>query len=90
MRGRSVSYPVEMKSSPPMRRRDMVTACLAAAASLCAPRSHAQAEYPRQPIRLVVPRVAGGVVDVVARLWAEAAKQRLGNIIVENQGAVAG
>jgi tripartite-type tricarboxylate transporter receptor subunit TctC len=81
---------VEMKSSPPMRRRDMVTASLAAAASLCAPRSHAQAGYPRQPIRLVVPRAAGGVVDVVARLWAEEAKQRLGNIIVENQGGGGG
>jgi tripartite-type tricarboxylate transporter receptor subunit TctC len=82
--------PVVMKSSAPMRRRDMLMACLAAAASLCAPRSHAQAGYPRQPIRLVVPRAAGGVVDVVARLWAEQAKQRLGNIIVENQGGGGG
>jgi tripartite-type tricarboxylate transporter receptor subunit TctC len=38
----------------------------------------------------VVPRAAGGVVDVVARLWAEEAKQRLGNIIVENQGGGGG
>jgi tripartite-type tricarboxylate transporter receptor subunit TctC len=73
-----------------MRRRDMLTAGLAAAASLCAPRSYAQAGYPRQPIRLLVPRAAGGVVDVVARLWAEEAKQRLGNIIVENQGGGGG
>jgi tripartite-type tricarboxylate transporter receptor subunit TctC len=74
-----------------MRRRDILTAGLAAAAaSLCAPRSHAQAGYPRQPIRLVVLRAAGGVVDVVARLWAEEAKPRLGNIIVENQGGGGG
>jgi tripartite-type tricarboxylate transporter receptor subunit TctC len=79
-----------MKSSAPMRRRDVLTAGLAAAASLCAPRSYAQAGYPRQPIRLVVPRAAGGVVDVVARLWAEEAKQRLGNIVVENQGGGGG
>jgi tripartite-type tricarboxylate transporter receptor subunit TctC len=73
-----------------MRRRDVLTTGLAAAASLCAPRSYAQAGYPRQPIRLVVPRAAGGVVDVVARLWAEEAKQRLGNIVVENQGGGGG
>jgi tripartite-type tricarboxylate transporter receptor subunit TctC len=77
-----------------MRRRELLTGGLAAAAALCAPRSHAQAQaqagYPRQPIRLVVPRAAGGVVDVVARRWAEAAKQRLGNIVVENQGGGGG
>jgi tripartite-type tricarboxylate transporter receptor subunit TctC len=77
-----------------MRRRDMLTAGLAVAASLCAPRSQAQTQaqtgYPRQSIRLVVPRAAGGVVDVVARLWAEAAKQGLGNIVVENQGGGGG
>jgi tripartite-type tricarboxylate transporter receptor subunit TctC len=38
----------------------------------------------------VVPRAAGGVVDVVARRWAEEAKQRLGNIVVENQGGAGG
>jgi tripartite-type tricarboxylate transporter receptor subunit TctC len=73
-----------------MRRRDMLTGSLAATASLCAPRSYAQAGYPTQPVRLVVPRAAGGVVDIVARLWAEVAKQRLGNIVIENQGGGGG
>src|SRR5262249_48185291 len=73
-----------------MRRRDVLTIGFAAAATLCVRRSYAQAGYPRQPIRLVVPRSAGGVVDVVARLWAEEAKQRLGNIVVENQGGGGG
>jgi tripartite-type tricarboxylate transporter receptor subunit TctC len=73
-----------------MRRRDMLTGSLAATASLCAPGSYAQAGYPTQPIRLVVPRAAGGVVDIVARLWAEVAKQRLGNIVIENQGGGGG
>jgi tripartite-type tricarboxylate transporter receptor subunit TctC len=73
-----------------MRRRDMLAGSLAAAAILCAPRSHAQAGYPTQPIRLVVPRSAGGVVDIVARLWAEEAKQRLGSIVIENQGGGGG
>ena len=83
--------PVEMKrTSAIMRRRDVLRAGLAATASLCAPWAYAQAGYPRQPIRLVVPRSAGGVVDVVARLWAEEAKQRLGNIVIENQGGGGG
>jgi tripartite-type tricarboxylate transporter receptor subunit TctC len=73
-----------------MRRRDVLTGSLAAAASLCAPQSYAQAGYPTQPIRLVVPRAAGGVVDIVARLWAEEAKPRLGNIVIENQGGGGG
>jgi tripartite-type tricarboxylate transporter receptor subunit TctC len=73
-----------------MRRRDMLTGSLAATASLWAPRSYAQAGYPTQPIRLVVPRAAGGVVDIVARLWAEEAKPRLGNIVIENQGGGGG
>ena len=50
----------------------------------------AQATYPERPIRLVVPRAAGGVVDVVARLWAERAKTQLGGIVIENQGGGGG
>jgi tripartite-type tricarboxylate transporter receptor subunit TctC len=73
-----------------MRRRNVLAGGLATATSLWARRSYGQAGYPRQPIRLVVPRAAGGVVDVVARLWAEEAKQRLGNIVVENQGGGGG
>jgi tripartite-type tricarboxylate transporter receptor subunit TctC len=73
-----------------MRRRDVLAGSLAATASICVPRSHAQAGYPTQPIRLVVPRSAGGVVDIVARLWAEEAKHRLGNIVIENQGGGGG
>jgi tripartite-type tricarboxylate transporter receptor subunit TctC len=37
-----------------------------------------------------VPRAAGGVVDVVARLWAERAKPQLGGIVIENQGGGGG
>jgi tripartite-type tricarboxylate transporter receptor subunit TctC len=73
-----------------MRRREVLIGSLAATASHCAPGSYAQAGYPTQPIRLVVPRAAGGVVDIVARLWAEVAKQRLGNIVIENQGGGGG
>ena len=30
-------------------------------------------KYPTQPIRLIVPRPAGGVVDVVGRVWGNQA-----------------
>ena len=74
-----------------MRRRDLLTLGLASfAASFTALRAVAQAKYPTQPIKFIVPRAAGGVVDVVARLWAEQVKPQLGNIVIENQGGGGG
>jgi len=75
-----------------MHRRDILAGGAAALATASFPSLAALAEvdYPKQPIRLVVPRSAGGVVDIVARLWADQAKQRLGNIIIENQGGGGG
>jgi tripartite-type tricarboxylate transporter receptor subunit TctC len=76
-----------------MRRRDILAYAIAAFGATTAFPSlatGASAAYPTQPIRLVVPRSAGGVVDIVARLWAEQARQPLGNIIIENQGGGGG
>ncbi len=50
----------------------------------------AQSSYPQGPIRLIVPYAAGGVVDAVARHWAEAVKTSLGTVVVENQGGGGG
>jgi tripartite-type tricarboxylate transporter receptor subunit TctC len=50
----------------------------------------AQAKFPERPIRLLVPFSAGGVVDVVARQWAERIKPHLGTVVVENQGGGGG
>jgi tripartite-type tricarboxylate transporter receptor subunit TctC len=51
----------------------------------------AQTSYPDRPIRLIVPFAPGGVTDVIARLWAQAMSQRLGqNFYVENQGGGGG
>jgi len=75
-----------------MRRRD-VLALGVSSLSLGALRSFpafAQSKYPDQPIRLVVPRSAGGVVDVVGRFWAEQVKAPLGNVVIENQGGGGG
>jgi tripartite-type tricarboxylate transporter receptor subunit TctC len=52
--------------------------------------SFSQGTYPEQPIRLIVPRAAGGVVDVVARLWAEQVKPHFGSVLIENQGGGGG
>jgi tripartite-type tricarboxylate transporter receptor subunit TctC len=75
-----------------MHRRDVLAFGLASVstAALRSLPASAQATYPERPIRLVVPRAAGGVVDVVARLWAERAKPQLGGIVIENQGGGGG
>jgi tripartite-type tricarboxylate transporter receptor subunit TctC len=78
-----------------MRRRDVLALGLVSLAAALRPwPASAQAKdrvkYPEHPIRLVVPRTAGGVVDVVARLWAERVKPQLGAIVIENQGGGGG
>jgi tripartite-type tricarboxylate transporter receptor subunit TctC len=75
-----------------MRRRDVLALGLSSAsmASLQIFPALAQASFPEQPIRLIVPRSAGGVVDVVARLWADRVKSELGTIVVEDQGGGGG
>jgi tripartite-type tricarboxylate transporter receptor subunit TctC len=75
-----------------MRRRDVLTLGLSSVsmASLNMFPAFAQGNYPEQPIRLIVPRAAGGVVDVVARLWADRVKSQLGTVVIENQGGGGG
>ena len=78
-----------------MRRRDVLALGLVSLAAALRPwpasaQAKDRAKYPEHPIRLVVPRTAGGVVDVVARLWAERVKPQLGAIVIENQGGGGG
>jgi tripartite-type tricarboxylate transporter receptor subunit TctC len=73
-----------------MNRREFLAGGLAlSAASLPLP-AFAQAKFPERPIRLVVPFAAGGVVDAVARQFAERIKPHLGTIVVENIGGAGG
>jgi len=75
-----------------MRRRDVLAAGMATV-SLVLTRSlpaSAQSRFPEQTIKMVVPRSAGGVVDVVARIWAEQVKGDLGNVLIENLGGGGG
>ncbi len=75
-----------------MHRRRFIASALAAGAGLTA-RSARAAGYPDpgRPIRLIVPFQAGGGVDVLARLYAEALKDKHGlTVIVENRGGASG
>ena len=75
-----------------MRRRDVLglAASLAATCTLRPSASSAQTKYPASNIRLVVPYPPGGVVDVVARNWAEHIKRSIGTVVVENQAGGGG
>jgi tripartite-type tricarboxylate transporter receptor subunit TctC len=69
-----------------MRRRDFVMGGSAVALAGLAPvTTVAQATYPAKPIHLVVPTSAGGVHDVIGRVWADRVKSTLGSIIIENR-----
>lgn len=55
-----------------------------------APLARAQ-DYPKQTIKLLVPFVAGGGVDVVARIIAPKLSEELGqSVIIENRGGAGG
>src|ERR671930_390318 len=68
-----------------MRRRDFITGGSAALASLSPLASRAQSGYPSKQIHLIVPTSAGGVHDVIGRIWADRVKSSLGTIVVENR-----
>jgi tripartite-type tricarboxylate transporter receptor subunit TctC len=80
-----------------MKRRDLLAFSAATlAAGAAAPRqvfvqtASAQARYPERPVKLVVPFVAGGVNDAVARVWIDRMKGSLGTVFVENMGGAGG
>jgi len=74
------------------RRRFLACAFATAGAGLAMPHARAQ-DYPAasRAIRLVVPFAAGGGVDVLARLYAEAFRDRFGlTVVIENRGGANG
>jgi tripartite-type tricarboxylate transporter receptor subunit TctC len=74
-----------------MHRRDFIRMAGATSlAGLFGPHALAQSNYPSSPIRLIVPYAPGGVVDAVARNWADKVRDSLGTIAVENQGGGGG
>jgi len=75
-----------------MKRRDFFTFSSGAvfAGALARGAAFGQSRYPERAIRLVVPYAPGGVVDAVARHWADKVKQPLGTVVIENQGGAGG
>jgi tripartite-type tricarboxylate transporter receptor subunit TctC len=57
-----------------------------AAMGLCAGGDATAQSYPTRPIKMIVPFVAGGPPDVIARVVADAISSRIGqNVVVENR-----
>jgi tripartite-type tricarboxylate transporter receptor subunit TctC len=82
-----VKLPTSLLLSNMTLSRTLSTFTLALFASL----SLAQADWPKQPIKIVVPFPAGGSVDTLARTLAPALQASLGqSIIVDNRGGGSG
>ena len=73
-----------------MNRRRAMLGAIAAAFTMAPLGGYAQAQYPGQPIRVVVPFSPGGVVDTIARLWVQQVEPSLGRIIIDNRGGAGG
>ncbi|HSV79340.1 MAG TPA: tripartite tricarboxylate transporter substrate binding protein [Ramlibacter sp.] len=83
----SFDTPTACRLGPPMRRRE---AAVGIAASLCAPLARSQG-YPNKVSRIVVPVGPGGLVDILARAFAQELSAAMGQqFIVENKGGAAG
>jgi tripartite-type tricarboxylate transporter receptor subunit TctC len=69
----------------------IAAACAVAVFSTSAFAPVAAQDYPNQPIKIVVPFVAGGGVDGVARIIAPRLSEELGQtVVVENRGGAGG
>lgn len=66
-------------------------ALVAGMAGWAAPQARAEAKFPSQPIRIVVPFGVGGLADITMRLVAKELNQRFGdNIIIDNRPGAGG
>jgi tripartite-type tricarboxylate transporter receptor subunit TctC len=73
-----------------MKRRDLLSAALVGAVACLATPAVSQ-PYPNQPIRIIAPFPAGGLVDVLARAVGDEISKSLGQpVIVENKPGAGG
>ena len=63
-----------------------VIAVLTLASPLVWRAANAADDYPARSIRVIVPFPAGGINDVLGRVWANAITPHLGTVIIENRG----
>src|SRR4051812_26938593 len=69
-----------------MKLHSLRAAFAVALAALFAPPAEAQAPYPNQGIRFIVPYAPGGLPDTVARITAQHMQERIGQtVVVENR-----
>ncbi|KRE13260.1 hypothetical protein ASE66_22750 [Bosea sp. Root483D1] len=67
----------------------LLSALLSLAAAFCSPA--AAQSFPDHPVKLVVPFIAGGPVDALARIAAQDLSHRLGQaVVIENQSGAGG
>src|SRR5450755_4623709 len=83
-----VTFAADTSPGGTMIRTAMLAALAALGVAAAAPA--AAQPYPNRPVRIIVPTPAGGPVDVMARLLANALPAQLGrNVIVENRAGAA-
>ena len=74
-----------------MKRRDFLQMGMGSiAAAVVAGRAGAQGSYPDRAIKIIVPRPAGGIVDIIAREWSGKVSKTLGTTYIENMGGGGG
>ena len=67
-----------------------LVASLLAAATLMSTNAYSAEDYPKQPIKLVVPYPAGGSTDLIARMYADGLSKELKQpVIIDNKGGAA-
>lgn len=75
-----------MQPISPLNRRRFVKSTSAAAAAIALPTTHAQSDFPRGPIKVIVGLPPGGAADIIARTIAiEMEKNLKQQVIIENK-----
>lgn len=75
---------------PWLSRRQLISSAACAGALAAGVRNGRSADYPKRPIRLVIPYAAGGAGDQIGRPWVDGMASQLGPAYAENIGGAGG